>query len=93
MQPLHRHEATTQKILLPAGKPLRAKPVLARPKALPRIKVKKGVATTCKAPVPLKPLLVKASLKMRHKLSSDEKLFLEAAASLVQAAAPTQVAL
>jgi hypothetical protein len=91
-QPRHRGGASIQKILLPVGKPLRAKPVLARP-CLPRFHVKKGIATTRKAPVPLKPLLAKTSLKMRNKLSSDERLFLEAAASLAQAAAPRQVAL
>ena len=67
------------KLPLPPGKPLRAKPRLVKANFL------KTRARSAKTSVPLKLAVTKASLLKRSSLSQDEKLFVEAAATLVQA--------
>uniref|UniRef100_A0A7S3PDJ5 Uncharacterized protein n=1 Tax=Amphora coffeiformis TaxID=265554 RepID=A0A7S3PDJ5_9STRA len=69
------------KLLVPAGKPLRAKPRL--------VKYNEFSKTHAKASVPLKSAISKASVLKRSGLSQDEKLFVEAAATLAQSAAAT----
>ena len=70
------------KLTLPVGKPLRAKPRL--------VKCYDFTKNHFKAPVPLKSAIVKKkSVFQRSDLSQDEKLFVEAAATLAQSAATT----
>ena len=72
---------TTVKIAsVPAGKPLCAKPRLVGADFLKTRVVRK----TTKAAVPLKKEVSKARKVKRSSLSQDEKLFVEAAATLVQ---------
>ena len=82
---IHHHRASptlSVKLILPVGKPLQAKPVLVKSNFL------KTRSRSSKASVPLKSAISKAGLfKRSSSLSQDEKLFVEAAASLVQSAA------
>ena len=68
------------KLAVPAGKPLSARPRLVGADFLKN----RGKVRKTKAAVPLKTVVSKARMIKRSSLSQDEKLFVEAAATLVQ---------
>lgn len=75
------------KLAVPPGRPLPAKPRLVGASFLNTRKSdnNKVRRAATKAAVPLKTVISKARMAKRSSLSQDEKLFVEAAASLVQA--------
>lgn len=77
------------KLSVPVGKPLRPKPRLVKSNFLKKRSIRES---TTKATVPLKSAINKSTVLKRSSLSQDEKLFLEAAATLVRSSAPKQQA-